>query len=481
MGQPKSSKHTFSRRDFLRLAGITGGAALLAACAPQAAPAPAEPTQASEPAKAEEKPTEQPAAPSAEQITISWWNQFSTDTCKEWFPKIIKLFEDDNPNIKVEFEITGGPPGGGDFAELLLARIAAGNPPDTCTLWDPPSGYGARGAMDAIDNYLVKAETAKADAFFPGVLASCQFKGKTYGLPASAGAGCMFINKKIFDELGVSAKREDFPKTWGDYRELSAKFVSWDGDVLIRGGGMPWTSPWLFSTWSQLNGGQIFDSKTVQYKIDSPQNEEWLQVWVDWLDQQYKGDLEKVSTSGVWDDIYGEAQFTKGNMAVTNSGAWACTDAVFEFDWEVVPFPTGPSGAKQMTSFWPNWFAMPKGGPHPDEAFLFVEHMTTDGWAVWYTEAIMDTPAWTGYPKDSVNKKLVEVVGQEQAIDIQNFYAEQLKSVSDMWTSPVEAFANDSMSQAIDAVLRKQATPAEALANAQKACQAKLEETMKTS
>ena len=64
------------------------------------------------------------------------------------------------------------------------------------------------------------------------------------GLPASAGAGCMFINKKLFEEQGISTKREDFPKTWNDYRQLSAKFVKWDGDVATKGGGMPWTSSW---------------------------------------------------------------------------------------------------------------------------------------------------------------------------------------------------------------------------------------------
>jgi multiple sugar transport system substrate-binding protein len=469
-----------NRRQFLQSAALTGSAALLVSCAP-AAPATepaAEPTKAAEAEPTKEEPVAT-TAPAGDGITISWWNQFSTPTCQEWFPKIIAMFEEENPGVKVDFEITGGPPGGGDFAELLLARIAAGNPPDTCTLWDPPSGYGARGAMAAIDDLMSNAKTAKASAFYEGVLGSCQFGGKTYGLPASAGAGCMFLNKTMFDAEGVSATREDFPKTWNDYLELSSKFVKWDGDILTRAGGMPWTSGWLYSTWAQLNGGQIYDAKAQQYKIDSPENAEWLQSWEDWLDKQYQGDLEKVAASGTWDDIYGESQFALGNMAVTNSGAWACTDAVFKFEWEVVPFPLGPSGKTAMTSYWPNWFAMPMGGPHPAESFLFIEHMTTDGWALWYTEAIMDTPAWVDYPKDSVNKALVTLVGDERARNIQTFFADQLQSVSDMWSSPVESFANDNLAQAVDSVLRHTASPEEALAQAQKVVQAKLDETLK--
>jgi ABC-type glycerol-3-phosphate transport system substrate-binding protein len=448
------------------------------ACTPKAVPTTEAPTE--KPAeKPVEKPTEKPVEPSAEQVTISWWNQFSTPTCQEWFPKIVKAFEDENPKIKVEFEITGGPPGGGDYLEILLARIAAGNPPDTVTLWDPPTGYGARGAMASIDDLMATAKTAKSSAFYPGVMKSCQFKGKTYGLPASAGAGCMFINKKIFEEQGVSSKREDFPKTWSGYRELSKKFVKWDGDSLLKAGGMPWTSGWLYSTYAQLNGGQIFDEKTMQYKVDSPQNVEWLTFWNDWLGEQYMGDLEKVATAGNWDDVYPESQFSLGNLAVSNTGAWACTDAKYDFDFEVVPFAVGPSSTKAMTAYWPNWFAMPKGGPHPAEGFLFIEHMTTDGWGTWYAEATMDTPAWVDFPKDTLNKALVALVGDVRARDIQDFFNNQLNSVSDMWTSPVESFSNDTLSQTVDAVLRKKSTPAEALANAQKIIQAKLDETLK--
>ena len=46
-----SDKHELTRRDFLRLAGLAGGTALVAACAPPAAPAPAS------------APTTAPAAP----------------------------------------------------------------------------------------------------------------------------------------------------------------------------------------------------------------------------------------------------------------------------------------------------------------------------------------------------------------------------------------------------------------------------------
>jgi ABC-type glycerol-3-phosphate transport system substrate-binding protein len=389
------------------------------------------------------------------------------------------MFTDENPGVKVDFEISGGPPGGGNFTELLLARIAAGNPPDTCTLWDPPSGYGSRGALADIDELMVNAAVAKSSAFYEGVLKSCQFKGKTYGLPASAGVGCLFINKQLFEDKGLSTKREDLPKTWNELREVSAKMVSYNGSDLEIYGMTPWDQNVMLSTWSQNNGGTIFDAATLTYKIDSPENIEWFQFWLDWLDGQYKGDLEKLNIVATAPDVYPDSPFAMGKSAIGTSGAWACTDAGIPFKWELFALPVGPSGSASKSFYWPNWFAMPSGGPHPQESFKFVEHMTTKGWAVWYENATIDTPAWNGISADIINKALEKQEGRERAVELQNYFAEMLKTTADVWTSPIESFATDTLASAVGELLNKKTAPSEALANAQKVIQAQLDETMK--
>lgn len=471
-----------NRRDFLQAVALTGSGALLAACAPAATTT----TDAGKEPEVNQAPTNTPApatptavAAAASAVKISWWNQFSTDTCKKWFPEIVNTFMLENPNIAVDFEISGGPPGGGNYAEVLLARIAAGNPPDTITLWDPPSGYGSRGALAEIDDLMSIATTAKSTAFYEGVLKSCQFKGKTYGLPASAGVGCFFINKEIFESKGLSTNREDLPKTWADLRDTSAKLVEYEGDTPDLVGMVPWDSPWMNTTWSQLNGGTIFDSSTLTYKIDSPQNVEWMNYWLDWAENQYKGNMEKLNILYTGPDVYPDSPFQLKKAGMATSGAWACTDAGIPFKWEVFAPPPGPSGSGPKTFYYPNWFAMPKGGPHPQEAFKFIEHMTTKGWAVWYENATLDTPAWTGISPEVINKTLEAQEGRERAIELQKYFSEMLKTTADVWTSPVESFASDTLASAIGEILNKVSSPDEALANAQKVVQAKLDETLK--
>ncbi|NJN82025.1 MAG: extracellular solute-binding protein [Caldilineaceae bacterium] len=452
-----------SRRKFLQMSAFLGSSALLVACSPAAAPA----------------PSGEGAEESAmESTTISWWNGFSTESVQQVAPQIVADFESLNEGIKVEFELSGGPPGGGQLMEVLLSRIAAGNPPDSVTIWSAPSEFGAQGALVELDDMMAQATHATADAFFDGPLNSCRWDGKIYGLPASAGAGSVFINTDMFEEKGISISRDDFPVTWDELKALSAEFVEYDGANLVTGGFVPWADSWLKPVWSGLNGGLLFDAEGNQYLIDSDENVQWMEYMVQWLDEQYQGDIEALNVAGNWGSVYPDSVFHQGRTPMASSGSWACTDVDFPFGWEIAKFPVGPSGSASVTGFWPNWWALPKGTGHPQEAFLFSEYFCTEGWITWY-KVIFDTPAWRGFPEGVVTQKLIDTQGDERAQEIHNWYADYLNSTVDMWNSPVEAFASDTLDTTISEILHKTKSPAEALSEAQARIQSHLEETMK--
>lgn len=470
MNESKKHSSSINRRDFLRGVALVGGATLVAACAPKA--------QTAEPGV---EATEAPVAPSGEQVTVAWWNQFSTPMCQELFPRIVSDFEALNPNIKVEFELTGGPPGGGDYIEVLMARIAAGNPPESITLWSPPSQFGARGALLGLDDLMASAEKARPGEFYDSPIKSCMWKGKTYGLPASAGDGCIMINKAMFEEAGISTKREDFPTTWDGVKELAQKLTKTENGEITVAGYVPWTQAWLKDVWSELNGGQIFDAENLQYTFNTDSNIELFNYWLSYLDDLYGGDYEAFNLLATWGDVYPGGAFSLGKAAFDMTGTWGCTDGEVPFEWEVMKFPVGPNGTKSVTGFWPNWWAMPKGVANPNEAFRFTEYMCTDGWVTWYVEGTMDIPAWKGCPPDAYTKLIETQYGTERAKDLHKFFTEYLPDSAEMWTSPIEDFATDTYNQALDEVLHKATSPAEALAKAQDICQAKLKETLESS
>lgn len=465
----KTNEHppAMNRRRFLQMTGLAGGAAFLAACAAPVDEAPADTGDE----------TNGDAAPSAETTTISWWNQYETPTTQLAIPQIIEGFEEMYPNITVDYEITGGPPGGGEYTEVLLARIAAGNPPNAATTWDTPAQFAARGSLSQLDSFMENAEYATPDAFFEGPLNSCRWQGSVYGLPASAGAGCIFYNVEMFEAAGLPTARADFPTTWAGLKDFSAQLTEWAGGEPESLGLVPWATPWLKPVWSGLNGSAIFDADTLQYTIDTPENVEWVQFWLTWLDEQFGGDVERLNFFGDYEDAYPPGAFNEGFMAMVQSGSWACSDADLTFEWEVAQFPVGPNGSQSVTGYWPNWWIVPAGASDIQESFQFCEYFCTRGWETWYTY-IMDTPAWVDFPEGVLTEKLVEEQGIERATEIHNFFADYLTNTVNMWNSPVENFANDTLEAAISEVLFKQSSPDQALATAQEQIQASLDETL---
>jgi multiple sugar transport system substrate-binding protein len=464
-----------SRRTFLRAAAAAGGAAILAACGGQPAAQPTAAPAGGEAPAATEAPAQ--ASGSGGQVTIEWFNRYTTPTTQEVIPLMVGAFEEANPDIKVNYQNPGN---GEGYIEAMLSRIAGGNPPDVVTLYEPPVEYAVQGSLLEIDQYMQSATTARPDAFYPNVLKSNQWQGKTYGLASSAGAGAIYMNVAKFTEKGLSADRGAFPTTWDDLKALDKQFIVMDNGQVTQAGYVPFVgNQWLYPAWSAMNGGQIYDSASNSYKIDSDQNVEWLDYWLRWLDDQYGGDIEQLNVAGSWAGTYPDSAFNLQTAAMAAEGSWSSTDAEIPFEWEVAKFPVGPSGTKTYTAFWPNWWAIPTGTKQPEAAFRFIEFIATTGWQTWYAY-IMDTPAWNKFPADVLTTKLVDATSQERAQNVNQFFADYLNDAVEMWTSPVETFAQGALGTAVEEVLNKRKAPRDALAEAQQLCQDKLNEVLRT-
>jgi multiple sugar transport system substrate-binding protein len=318
------------------------------------------------------------------------------------------------------------------------------------------------------------------------VLASCQFQGNTYGLPATAGTYAIYYNQDWFDQKGIKSGRGDFPKTWAELRQLSKEFTSWNGDKLETAGFIPWHDAVELAIWSALNGSQLYDAVNNRYTIDAEPNIDMMNFAVDWLNEEYKGDINKVQESASWtmypDDQGRPPAFQEGKLAMGVQGFWAAGDmyqAEFKFkNWNAAPFPVGPGGSKSVSGYWPNWLVIPKGSKQRDEAFKYLDYMSVEGIKVWFAN-IPDMPANRKVSTDLVPQLTAEKRGDEFAKEITDFFRAQLDVATPMWTSPIQDFANDQIGRALEQIINKTATPKDALAEAQKACQSKLEETLK--
>jgi multiple sugar transport system substrate-binding protein len=489
------------RRSFFRLTGLGGGAALLAACggstppaaAPTAAPAAEAPTAA--PAAAEaptaapaaaEAPTAAAAAATGEQVNVSFWTPGGSDVFCKGFGTIAENYMKLHPEVTIG-EVQCGTGNQDDYSEVLLARIAAGDPPDSTILWTSPIALGARGALEPLDDLMRTSQYSQLENWPAAVLASCQFQGKTYGLPATAGTYAIYYNQDWFEKKGIPTTRDAFPKTWDELRRLSKEFTHWNGDTLETAGFLPWHDEVELAIWSALNGSQLYDAASNRYTIDSEQNIDMMQFAVDWLNEEYKGDIQKVNESASWtmyvDDQGRPPAFQENKLAMGVQGFWAAGDmyqAEFKFEkWDVALFPVGPSGSKSVSGYWPNWLVIPKGSKQRDAAFGYLDYMTVEGIKVWFAN-IPDLPANRKVPNDLVPQLTAQKRGEEFAKNITDFFRSQLDIATPMWNSPIQDFATDQVRRALEQIINKTAAPKDALAEAQAACQSKLEETIKT-
>ena len=193
---------------------------------------------------------------------------------------------------------------GAEYSQTLISAIAAGTPPDISMLWDSPVVFGSQGAFMPLDEMMAKSTRINAENWPAGLLKSCQYKGQTFGLPVTAGVYGMWYNAELFEAKGIPSDRASFQKSWDEMRKLSKEFTVWNGDRLESAGFQPPRGAETIPIWSALNGGTLFDEDNLRHTIDSAENAEMFAFFLDWLAEEYKGDVNLIDRSGNFRTAY---------------------------------------------------------------------------------------------------------------------------------------------------------------------------------
>jgi multiple sugar transport system substrate-binding protein len=411
-------------------------------------------------------------------IEISFWTPGGAVEFCAGFDQIAAEYVAQHPGLSIE-ETTCGV--GEAFNETLLASIAAGDPPSASIFWNSPVTYAARDALLPMDEYMATSVNSQAENWPASLLASCQWQGQTYGLPVAAGTYAMVYNEELFEARGLPSARADFPKTWDEFRRFSREISVWEGDTLTQAGMIPPQVAEELAIWVELFGGQIFDAENMRYQLDSEPVIEFFNRCIEWLDDEYKGDINLVTESGNWsenpDANARPPMLQAGKLGMQSNGFWITGQIYLQemsFErWNVAPYPVGVEGVTTKSGTWPNWLIMPKGNEHPAETFGYLDYIAVEGMAKWF-EAVPDLPVNAKVPP-LTPKALADARGKEVADEIYAFFKGQLDIAVPMWNSPVQDFSNDQIRRAIPIIYAKEMTPADAMKEAQSASQAELD------
>ena len=335
---------SINRRSFLKTAATASAAGVLAACVP-AAPA-----------------ADDGAA--AESIKIVFVTTESSDSSAVLYDPIKTEFQEEHPEIEIEFLGVVGAGGWGGYFDKLSVIIAGG---ETVDMGKIPTEGGrlavARNLIRPLDEYI--QATPELDDYFNDVSAELAsvfvYGGKTYGLPYDYNNMMIWFNINRLAEEGLEMPPEDW--TFSDFREYATALTRKDGANTTHYGFSFWTAPfglcpWLFN--NGLEGIMGGDDLSVPLQGD-PAYAEVIQLLYDMM---------YVDETVPKPDAQNTGNFEAGTQAMMMAGRWPLSGFLQnDFrDWDVQYWPKGTRRVTEVgCGSWPIFLA----SEHPEAAWKF--------------------------------------------------------------------------------------------------------------
>ncbi len=396
---------TMSRRDFIKLASLASGAAVLAACKKTTPPPTAVAPKADAPVQ---------APPAAAPVTITFTGWGGTEE-NDGVVSAAKTFEGENPDVKINWiQIPE------NYGEKIMAMVAAGTPPDTAFIYNTIfQEYAKKGLLLDITSALQGDPVLGAKDYFiePQESERCTRDGKWYGIGSCWVAPHIYYNADVFEQEGIEppSNSPDEAWSWDHFLEVSRQLTidtkgrhpgenGFDRDNMER-----WAIQW--PTWSlplhaaiASNGGHWLNHETGLIELDKPEATEALQKVADLML------VENVAPRGTAMEALGltnTQMLESGKLAMAVDGSWALawiTKINAKLGTAVCPKLKTP--ATDMQAHIHSGFA---GSKYPEQAwrwlrFLGTEYyqlkflkmglwlpsqtalMTQEGMSKWYTE-----------------------------------------------------------------------------------------------
>lgn len=298
-------------------------------------------------------------------VTLTMWNGLNSQqpgtpaakipASKWWFNVALKMFEKQNPNIKVKI-VQSPNLASSAFETLLKSSEVAGNTPDIGQLY-------AGGQITQNGKYLVPLNSALPKSFINSLLPSgWQFStggfkkgGPIYGVPFGAGYYYyVFYNKALFKKAGV----QPLPETanWNDLVALAKKIKAKGITPFVFG-----EKEGYFGAWTQdaLISGEVgtqgvLDMYTGKMSLDTPTiikpYAAWHELFADGLTNSNAVSLTNTS---------GSSEFQDGKAAMTITGDFSDTGFEQSLGKNVGLFPVPALPGSRYTKFL-------SGGPNDD-------------------------------------------------------------------------------------------------------------------
>jgi ABC-type glycerol-3-phosphate transport system substrate-binding protein len=300
-------------------------------------------------------------------VTLTFWdNQQAESGLSEYQRAAVDLFEEANPNIRVEVVTVPYP----EYQERLLLAIQGGNAPDVSTvdqIWN--SGFAVAGAILPLDDFVAASDSVAEENFFPGAWESATYDGTLYGIPFNVDVWQFsFYNARLLDEAGIEP---DSLTTWEGL--LAAAEALTDPERGQYGIGVfshrGEDTVVSMNSFIYSNGGSVIDDDGVCALTD-PEAIEAL---------EYLLELSQYAPEGILNNSSGDMRelFLNESLAIE---WWPALEQptllASDLDWGFVA-GTAPEGMEPIGAYGGWNLVIYQDSPYQEEAWQFIEFLTS--------------------------------------------------------------------------------------------------------
>lgn len=401
---------------------------LLASCAQQ-------PSATNEPATAGKN--------TAGKIVVRQWEYSADPNAIAISQKMVEDFNTQSETIEIRLELIPRDV----VRQKLMAAIEAGDPPDLVRFdlpWTPE--FASAGKLEDLTG-LVNA-WGEIDDFYPARLETVKFDGKYFGVPSNSNNLALVYNKAMIDAAGIT----EAPKSWAQLKEYAQRLTVTKGgtiDVagLVFGGKKNETIPFHFLPWLWQAGGEV---KAIN-------SEAGVKALTEWQSYLTDGIIPEGMLS--WGNSELRQQFEAGKAAMMINGSGhvaAVAKNAPDLKYGIWLFPCDTKCASVIGG--EDW-VIPKGAKSKDAAWEVLKYYSSPS-----VHEMWCTKTNTLPSRISVGKS--EFFTSDPALKV---YVEQNEVALPRPVTPAYAQISEIIQVAVQSALTGQATPQEALDQAQAA------------
>jgi multiple sugar transport system substrate-binding protein len=409
----------FSRKGLWKIVGLVVLLALVAGCGPTPTPEVVEKVvketvvvekqvEVTKEVQVVVTATPEPEA-APEPVTLTLWKYASgMPTQKEWVDKWVKVYEEENPHITINYEEF---PFAGYQAEVLPAAFASGDAPDV--FWETPAGtrfFYESGVLLPLDDYL--SEEYK-NGLTSAALESAMYDGHIYSIPFEWDATSICYRTDIWEEMGLT--EEDIPETWDELREVAKKLTTPEHYGLYLAPQATPHSVWMFTAFLWSAGGDAVNKDISEVLFDSPATVKALQLWGDMMNE----DQSLVPAPLGIGEALGTGKAAMEFCAVAHIGVWKGSYPDMMEKWDLFPLPI-PEGGTRVPVAGGFRLHVSAQSEHPEEAARFAVWLMAEDperpleWDTWARvslspwDAVAETQAYQDYFGQPPQSKFAE-------------------------------------------------------------------------